>query len=162
MMNSYDATGVFPMFFGFEYHPGQAILIHPFALPAEGQHAAAVLVQQSAELINNGVRCWGLGLMVDGFSRVDRHDNGQHRLTMTDTDDSAITGLVVDIHGNSYHAVMPRDSTDNFGVHYMPSAGHRRTVLSADLTVMTLEASARALPELWRRHGPGAAHTERN
>ncbi|GAB2709285.1 hypothetical protein [Nocardia thraciensis] len=159
MMNIYRTAGVFSLFFGFEYRPAQQIHMHPFPLPADRQHASAVMVQQFGQLIKAGIRCWGLGLMLEHSSSVEQPENRQYRLTMTDHGDPAITGLVVDMDGNSYHAVMPRDSPGDVGVHYLPSAGHRRTVLSGDPRVMALESNARALPELWRKHDTSPVHS---
>ncbi len=151
MLNMYGTAGVFPLFFGFEYRSGEQVHLYPFPLAADQQHSAAVMVPEHfGQLIEAGLRCWGLGLMVDRSSSVEKQDNGQYRLTFADVGDPVFTGLVVDMDGNGYHAVVPRGSTSHIRVHHMPASGHRRTVLSDDPTVMALESSARALPQLWR------------
>ncbi|WP_280265257.1 hypothetical protein [Nocardia wallacei] len=110
------------------------------------------MVQQFGQLLDAGIRCWGLGLMAGSFSAAEKHDNGQYRLTFADDDgDPAFSGLLVDMDGNGFHAVMPRDSASHVRVHSMPSAGHRRTVLCGDPMVRALESNARALPDLWHR-----------
>ncbi|WP_036567687.1 hypothetical protein [Nocardia sp. BMG51109] len=164
MMNSYDdAAGILPLCFGFEYRPGQAVYIHPFPLPsAEApRYAEAAMVQQFTQLIMNGIRCWGLGLMFERFSFIEK-GNTQYQLTITDDGDPSITGIVVDMHGNSYHAVTPRASTDNFWVRFIPTAGHRRTLISDDSIVRVLESNARALPEVWRKRDVDRSKAEPN
>ncbi|WP_280336543.1 hypothetical protein [Nocardia wallacei] len=152
MMNSYDDADLLPACFGFEYRPGQAILIHPFPLPvAEPDVVTAAMAEHFAQLVKDGNPCWGLGLMFERFSSVEQ-EHTQYRLTVTDDGDPSITGIVIDMHGNSYHAVMPKVSTDNFGVRSMTTAGHHRTLTSNYSIVHALEAFARALPQMWHTH----------
>lgn len=158
MMACHHEWDMAPVVFGFEYLPAQGINAYPVPL-ATGDDEAAAMIELSARMIQNGIACWGLGLLFEHFvSITDQGSYFEMAVTGPGHGSAAATAVLADIRGNVCHTTTFRAEQGRIPKTIYMSAppDGKRPFVSDDFTMLALWSAARALPQAWRQHSPRA------